>query len=85
VFTGDGKFTGVMTYAGNSSRRGLFGKYFIDEDKISVNLKGFVSPGVPEPPMTLKFKFSGGYLVVTYLDGGMVKYDGSMARFERSK
>ncbi|MGB8261721.1 MAG: hypothetical protein WCE75_15270 [Terracidiphilus sp.] len=77
-FTSAGTFSAVMAYGMNGSQRAISGKYFVDEDKIAIQLND-------DAPMTWKFKFSGGYRVVTYSQGGMVKEDGSMARFERQK
>ena len=68
-----------MVYGVNGTVKAIVGKYFVDEDNISIQLNG------DDRPMTWKFKFSGNYLIVTYTQGGAVKWDGSMARFERAK
>lgn len=77
-FAKDGLFLGRMTSGIAGEMKNISGNYFVDSDNISLQPNGGV-------PMTWKFKFSNGYLILTYQQGGSVKEDGSLARFERAK
>ena len=59
AFTTQGTFTATMVYGVEGIVKTIVGKYFVDEDNISIQLNG------DDRPMTWKFKFSGNYLIVT--------------------
>ena len=74
-FTSDGTFAGTMKYG--SVLTEVHGTYFTSDNMLSINLGD-------NRPLTVKWNLSDGFLVLTYENGGAVKYDGSMARFQRS-
>lgn len=77
-FTSAGTFSGTMTYGLKARPQSISGKYSVDQDNIGIQLDH-------DAPMTWKFNFSNGDLVVTYEQGGTVKVDGTMAKFRRSE
>lgn len=67
-----------MKHAIEGGSREIFGTYFIDNDAISINLDD-------DAPMTWRYKFSDGALIITYDQGGKVKIDRTMAKFVKDK
>ena len=77
-FGAKGAFHAQMADDDSGRRRTLEGTYFVDADKISIDPKG-------DSPMTWRYKFADGDLVITYEQGGVLKLDGTMAKFKRQR
>lgn len=77
-FRPDGSFSGNMKYGVGGQPRDLEGKYLVAGDSISIDLGD-------NYPMTWKFQQADDRLVVTYIAGGAVKMDGSMAQFNQAE
>jgi len=77
-FNADGTFESSMIEYGRTGFRGISGNYFISGDLIGVN-------GNNAPAMTWKFSIQGDNLIVTYVQGGDLKLDDSMAKYRRPK
>lgn len=80
-FMADGKFSGMMsadTLNGATPPRPATGTYFVDGEDVSLKLNG-------QTPMTCKAKITGDDMVITFVQGGTLKLDKSMAKYHRSK
>lgn len=75
-FTKDGTFKATLKYGMSGSLRDVTGTYFVDGAKLSITPAG-------GHPMTWEFNVSGGEVVFTYVQGGAVKLNGSMAKFRK--
>jgi hypothetical protein len=75
-FTADGNYSGNMLYGMSQTPRDVSGTYFTANDQISL------TPKESSYPMTWKFQFlDDGGLVLTFVQGGEVKIDGTMAKY----
>jgi len=77
-FSHDGTFNGKMISGAGEGIVSLTGNYFVEGQKAS-----FTFPKRPDYSMTWEIKIDGDQMTVTYLQGGMIKFDGTMARFKR--
>ena len=79
-FTADGKFRGIMAYGTGAGLTPIEGTYVITGgDMVAVNLSNGIS-------MVWKVKdVSHATVEFIYRQGGSLKIDGSIAKFERAK
>jgi hypothetical protein len=77
-FRVDGNYVGAMTYGYAQTLKGLAGGYAFNGERIALVLDGV-------PIVVAKVKLTSETLVVTYIDGGPVKFDGATEVFRRAK
>jgi hypothetical protein len=78
-FTSDGHYHGQMLSGMNQVLSPVSGTYFTANDSISL------TPENSKYPMTWKFQFlDNSDLVLTFVQGGETKIDGTMAKFRKA-
>jgi len=77
-FYSDGSYAASMAWGPKGTTEQLSGTYFILGR--TVNMQSNLSPS---DSMQCAFSFDGSEMTLTYLSGGMVKVDGTSARFKR--
>jgi len=77
-FSQDGTYNATMAWGPAAVPTPLSGKYRLEGHTISLT-----SSGNPSDSMTCDFKIDGDEMTLTYTMGGMVKINGTTARFKR--
>jgi hypothetical protein len=77
-FKADGTCAGVIIFGTSRAIRPVIGTYVTNGDTIKMTINGTA-------PMTLKVQVTADNLVVNYVDGGVVKYDHTTAKFQPIK
>ena len=78
-FKADGTYTGIMIAGHAQTLRAVTGTYFTSGDSV-----GFTVGNMGNASMLWKVKITPGDLVVTFQDGGPVKFNGTTAKFQRA-